>query len=124
MNAATGLTTEHTALIVGVIQAHPEVRRAVLFGSRAKGCARPNSDIDLALYGDLDDLQAESIAHELDELPTPYLFDVKAVTHIVNPALLEHIERVGLELYAADGTSSRIDSPHPGTTALPHPLSA
>jgi predicted nucleotidyltransferase len=102
MNGTTGLTPEHTALIVGVIAAHPEVTRAVLFGSRAKGCARSNSDVDLALYGDLSDLQVEGIAHELDELPTPYLFDVKAVTSIRNPALLEHIARVGLELYAAD----------------------
>lgn len=101
MSQTTGLTPAEIAQIVGVVRRHPEVQRAVLFGSRAKGCARPNSDIDLALYGELSDLQVEAIALELDELPTPYLFDVKAAAHLRNPALVEHIERVGVDLCTA-----------------------
>ena len=31
------------------IAAHPEVRRVVLFGSRARGTARERSDVDLAI---------------------------------------------------------------------------
>jgi predicted nucleotidyltransferase len=100
-NAVTGLTPAEISQFRGILRRHPEVQRAVLFGSRAKGCARPNSDIDLALYGDMSPLQVEGIAHELDELPTPYLFDVESVAHLQNPALVEHIERVGIEIYAA-----------------------
>ena len=62
-----------------------------LFGSRAKGCHTPASDIDLALWG-VDALQAESIAAELDELPLPYRFDVKAFEAIKQVSLREHIE--------------------------------
>lgn len=68
----TGLTPAEITQLAGVLRHHPEVRPAVLFGSRAKGCARPNSDIDLALYGNVPPLLVASIAHEPDELPTPY----------------------------------------------------
>jgi predicted nucleotidyltransferase len=73
--------------------------RVVLFGSSAKGTARPNSDIDLALYGDLDDLTVERIAMEMDELPLPYLMDIKAVATLKNHALIDHIQRVGVNIY-------------------------
>jgi uncharacterized protein len=35
--------------LVGELSAVPEVERVVLFGSRAKGSARPRSDVDLAV---------------------------------------------------------------------------
>ena len=95
---ATGLDQRAMELIRAVLAAHPEVRRAVLFGSRAKGTAGPSSDIDLALDGIDDPLRAEAIASELDALPLPYRFDVLALSAIRNPALREHIERVGIDL--------------------------
>ena len=50
-----------------------------------------NADIDLALWG-VDVLQAETIAADLDELPLPYRFDVKAFEAIKQVSLREHIE--------------------------------
>jgi predicted nucleotidyltransferase len=38
--------------ICEILGRHPNVRRAVLFGSRAKGNFREGSDIDLALEGE------------------------------------------------------------------------
>lgn len=93
------LTHAEIAQLAGVLSHYPQVQRGVLFGSRAKGNARLNSDIDLALYGDLDDLTGERIGLEMDELPLPYLFDIKAVATLKNPALVEHIQRVGVEIY-------------------------
>jgi len=95
----TKLTHAEIAQLAGVLSHYPQVQRGVLFGSRAKGNARMNSDIDLALYGELDDLTVERIALELDELPLPYLFDIKAVVTLENPALIEHIQRVGVQVY-------------------------
>ncbi|WP_459827939.1 nucleotidyltransferase family protein [Hydrogenophilus islandicus] len=95
----TGLSPRALEQIAAVLRRWPQVTRVRLFGSRAKGTARPNSDIDLALDGDLDDLTVQRIALALDELPLPYLFDVKAVSSLNNRALLEHIERVGIEIY-------------------------
>ena len=70
-----------------------------LFGSRAKGTHTPHSDIDLALWGDVDELRAETIAAELDELPLPYRYDVKPFEAIKLASLREHIERVGIPVY-------------------------
>ncbi|MBU6401748.1 MAG: nucleotidyltransferase domain-containing protein [Verrucomicrobia bacterium] len=79
-----------------VFARHPEVKTVKLFGSRAKGTNTANSDVDLALWGDVDALQAEAIAAELDELPTPYKYDVKPFDLIGLPSLREHIQRVGI----------------------------
>ncbi|MFM8886535.1 MAG: nucleotidyltransferase domain-containing protein, partial [Chthoniobacterales bacterium] len=46
-----GLSGQTVERIQEVFAHHPGVERAVLFGSRATGTARPGSDIDLALYG-------------------------------------------------------------------------
>ena len=93
------LSPAEIALLRGVFQRHPEITAVKLFGSRAKGTHAPNSDIDLALWGDVDDLRAEAIAAELDELPLPYRFDVQMFHTIELAPLREHIERVGISLY-------------------------
>ncbi|GHV26554.1 hypothetical protein FACS18948_2460 [Clostridia bacterium] len=98
MENKTGLSDLHLTYIKGVLAAFPMVRRAVLFGSRAKGTARPNSDIDIAIYGDLKLLTAEEVSSTLDGLPTLYTFDVIDGESIKSPALIEHIERVGIVL--------------------------
>ena len=90
------LTDREISLISSVLNQHPEVSQVKLFGSRAKGCHTPASDIDLALWG-VDALQAESIAAELDELPLPYRFDIKAFESIKQDSLREHIQRRGID---------------------------
>ena len=40
----------------------------------------------------------ELLAPELDELPLPWMSDVRAYEIIRNPASLEHIQRVGIEI--------------------------
>jgi hypothetical protein len=51
ITAQAGLPPSVLRQVIDVLRHHPEVERAVLFGSRAKCSARPNSDIDLPLYG-------------------------------------------------------------------------
>ena len=92
----TSLSEKETELIDSVFERHPEVTRVKLFGSRAKGSHSPSSDIDLALWG-VAPLQAESIAAELEELPLPYRFDVKAFESIKQNSLREHIQRCGID---------------------------
>lgn len=101
-----GLTDRELDLIRSVMRSHFAIRRAILFGSRAKGTALKSSDVDLALEGIDDPLQAEAIARELDELPLPYRFDVQALSAITQPPLREHIARVGLVLYTRDQSFS------------------
>ena len=95
---ATGLSDSELGMIRGVLARHAEVTGALLFGSRAKGTSSPGSDIDLALEGISEPLRAEAIASELEELPLPYKFDVKALAAIKHQGLREHIGRVGMRL--------------------------
>jgi len=67
-------------MIVDVLRANAERlrgRKVVLFGSRARGAAKPRSDFDLGVVGDtplrLQDFYA--IEDMLDELPTLYRID-------------------------------------------------
>ncbi|UZK04729.1 nucleotidyltransferase domain-containing protein [Venatoribacter cucullus] len=48
-----GLSEREIALLRAALAAHPNVQRAVLYGSRAMGNYRTGSDIDLTLEGDL-----------------------------------------------------------------------
>lgn len=97
---AIGSLDEHVVeQIRKVLALHNKVTKAVLFGSRAKGTAKPGSDIDIVLFGIEDALQAQSIADDLDELPTPYQFDVLAWNAIKTPSLREHIDRVGIQIF-------------------------
>ncbi len=100
-----GLSAKDLALIRDVLDRHPEVTEAVLFGSRAKMSHQASSDIDLALRGDIDSLRAESIAAELDELPLPYRFDIKAYGDMRSAQLLDHIHRVGVVIFVRASSS-------------------
>ena len=86
--------------VLFIFKQYPMVLNATLFGSRAKGTHTERSDIDIALSGPIEALNAEAIAAELEELPLPYRFDVQALNSITYEPLLEHIRRVGIEIYS------------------------
>lgn len=96
----TGLSKQEWEMIIGVMQENPKVTSASVYGSRAKGNFRQGSDVDLALFGPdlhLNDVLELSIA--LDQLYLPYHFDLTIYSRIESPALKEHIDRVGFEIY-------------------------
>jgi predicted nucleotidyltransferase len=72
---------------------------AILYGSRATGRHRPNSDIDLTLEGDIPWEEFLTIEKELDDLLLPYTIDLSLKGQIDNPTLREHIERHGRQFY-------------------------
>ncbi len=94
-----GLTQKTLKQICNVLRNHNEVDKAKIYGSRAIGSSRFNSDIDLVLYGDIDYHQRNMIAHELDQLPLPYLFDIEIYDQINHNELKEHIDRYGKVLF-------------------------
>ncbi len=95
-----GLKDQTIAAIQGVFAKHPEIERAIVYGSRAKGNFKPGSDIDLTFEGaDLNIETIYRIDEELDDLMLPYKFDLSILRQIENPALVEHIRRVGQEIY-------------------------
>jgi len=95
-----GLTDEILSRITGVLSCHPEIEKAILYGSRAKGDYRKGSDIDLTFTGDNLTLAVlNRIDNELDELLLPYSFDLSILAQIDNARLLEHVGRVGKIIY-------------------------
>lgn len=86
--------------IQGVLAEFPEVEKAMLYGSRAKGNFRPGSDIDLTLSGAslTPDLRAK-IASSLDDLLLPYTIDLSIYDEITHADLRDHIKRVGVLFY-------------------------
>ena len=97
-----GLSVRELELMDGVFRRYTDIQQVLLYGSRAKGTHSPQSDIDLALIGVKNALEVEAVALELDELPLPYRFDVRAFEGIRNARLRAHIERVGILLYGMD----------------------
>ena len=83
--------------ICTVLTRYPQVEKAVLYGSRAKGSHRIGSDIDLTLHGgaELTLRVRHRIAVELDDLLLPYMIDLSIFSDIGDPDLIEHIQRVG-----------------------------
>ena len=97
-----GLSPDEIEWMRSGVRRVPAIGEVLLYGSRAKGTHGPGSDIDLALVGLDDPVQAEAVAEELGELPMPYRFDVKAYGSIADGPLREHIARVGVSLYRRD----------------------
>lgn len=95
-----GLPDQTVEKICSVFVRFPEVERAVLYGSRAKGNYKPGSDIDLTLFGaNLTLSLCATIADALDDLLLPYSIDLSVFAELKHPELQAHIERVGVVLY-------------------------
>lgn len=88
--------------IIEIFMQQSLVERVVLFGSRAKGNYRDGSDIDLCLYGNISFAQIYILQDLLDDLMLPYKFDLIVYNTINNLELIDHIERVGVVLYAKE----------------------
>ncbi len=102
-----GLKEETIAKIQAVFEKYPEVERVIIYGSRAKGNFRQGSDIDLTLVGkSLTESHRSKIASELDDLDTPYLYDVSLFHALRSPELEAHIQRVGQIFYEKERDTS------------------
>ena len=90
-----GLDDRTIQSIRSIFKKHKGIKEVKVFGSRALGTHRANSDIDLALFGQIDWELTRRVQSQLDVLSTPYKFDVISYSLIEHPPLKEHIDRVG-----------------------------
>ncbi|PZX11921.1 putative nucleotidyltransferase [Breznakibacter xylanolyticus] len=104
----SGLSPQTTTAFLSVLFQHPKVKEVILFGSRAKGTFKPGSDIDLALKGELNLQDLTLLLNHIDDLNLPYTFDLIIYNRIKEPALREHIQRVGIPLTHTDATDGRL----------------
>ena len=95
-----GITDTELQKITSLLAQLPKVERAIVYGSRAKGCNRRFSDIDLTLIGeDLTQQDLCRIALQIDDLLLPYEFDLSLYSKLTNEALISHIDRIGKTIY-------------------------
>jgi len=95
-----GLPQSTTQKICSVLSRYPQVEKAILYGSRAKGNYKNGSDIDLTLHGtDLMLNVIYKILNDLDELLLPYTIDLSIFNDISDTDVSEHIQRVGITFY-------------------------
>jgi predicted nucleotidyltransferase len=100
------LKNDEIESIVKVVTKYKEVEQVILFGSRATGKSKPNSDIDICLKGvQVSSAIQNSISSNLDDLPLPYFFDVLNYDTITSAKLKSHILNYGIDLLRyADAT--------------------
>ena len=100
----SGLPESVLQKIRAVFDRFPQIEKAILYGSRAKGTYQNGSDIDLTLHGG-DDLTLNvlcKIANDLDDLFLPYTIDLSSFHDISAPDVIGHIQRVGVTVYEGD----------------------
>lgn len=96
----TGLPEHVVEKICVIFRNYPQIQRVVLYGSRAMGTYRPGSDIDLCIEADsLGLTELLSIENRIDDLLLPWKLDLSLLHQIDNPALLDHIRRIGVVFY-------------------------
>ena len=101
MTLRFGLKDTTIQKICAVLARYPQVQRAILYGSRAKGNYKNGSDIDLTLSGgaDLTLHVLYKIMDELDDLLLPYTIDLSIYANIGDPDVIAHIQRGGATFY-------------------------
>lgn len=86
--------------LMRIFEADVCINHVWLYGSRTLGKGKPASDIDLCIEGlslQLGDLHA--LENKIDELYLPWKVDLSLKHQIDNPALLNHIQNVGISFF-------------------------
>lgn len=99
-NHNSGIPESDLDALITELKRNTKIKEIILFGSRAKGTFNNGSDIDIALKGNSLNLQDILDANiESEKLLLPYKLDLVIFDRINEPALIEHINRVGILLF-------------------------
>lgn len=100
MNNNFGLPERTITELLEYFRTRPEIEKVVVYGSRAKGTYRKGSDIDFAIWSDKENIS--EIVSDLDELPTPYMFDVINYKILSHENIKKSIDNDGIVFYKRD----------------------
>lgn len=96
----TGLSEKNINDIKAVFSKYKQIESVLLYGSRSMGNYQLVSDIDLTLIGKNIDLSLLiKVEFDLDDLMLPYKFDITIYDKITNAEFLDHVNRIGKEIY-------------------------
>ncbi len=99
-----GLSDKIINEVQAVLSIFPKIDEALLYGSRAKGNYRDDSDIDIALLGK--DLSVENtvkpLISKLEDIDCPHLFDITIYEKIDCPTVKKYVDDWGKIIYKKD----------------------
>ena len=91
-----GLSNEIYNKIINIVKKYNYAFK--IFGSRARGDYKYNSDIDIAVYGQIKPEDKFKISNEFDILDMPYTIDLVFIQDVTKEEFLNSINRDGVEL--------------------------
>jgi predicted nucleotidyltransferase len=98
-NNEFGFKSGDLETIVKTISKFPDIKRAVIFGSRANGKYQAGSDTDIAIWTINDNAVWQLSGILNDETLLPYKFDILNYDKIDNQELKHQINGTGIEIY-------------------------
>lgn len=90
-----GLTDETYKKIRDIVKKYKEYTFKV-FGSRARGDFKNNSDIDIAVDGEINREKQIEIMNSFDLLDIPYMVDIVFICELQKEELIESIKKDGV----------------------------
>ena len=88
-----GLNENHLKIIKGILKPYAQdIEKVGLLGSRATGKYRSNSDIDMVLYGNINEPTLDRIWTLFDASNLPVSVDVAVYDLIDYPPLKNHVD--------------------------------
>ena len=94
-----GLKQKHIDAINQCFAKYPQIKKVLVYGSRATGNHKTGSDIDLTIIGELDFKNLLRLETQLDDLLLPYKMDLSIKHKINDPGLLDRIHQTGKVFY-------------------------
>lgn len=96
-----GLSDSTICQMRSIFAKYAEISLVKIYGSRAKGNYKHQSDIDLVILDkNVSRFIVSKILLDFDDSDLPYLVDLQCYDTIKNQELKEHIDRVGKIIYS------------------------
>lgn len=95
-----GLSERNIKELRAILSSIPNIEKAIIYGSRARGDYKNGSDVDLTLKGK--NLTFHDISLLDDKLYysyIPYFFDTNSYADLTNPELIADIDKYGKVIY-------------------------
>ena len=88
--------------IISALKENTKIKKAVIFGSRARGDFKAASDVDIAVFADsnLTSEELNIIRDRIDEIDCIYKFDIVDANGQDKKAMLENIANEGVVLFS------------------------